>query len=119
MPKPPNPQDPLRAADTLQALTEALVESIESQTGDPEAILEQRAALLAIPLGARGDGGRPEHVETVRARVEALEQTALSVLTRRITETRAALTAVEAGRTATLSYLEAPALPPLLLDRQE
>lgn len=112
--------DPLRTADALQTLTEALVESLESERGDPAAVLEQRAALLAIPLGARRrDGNAKEQLEKVRARVETLEQTALSLLNSRIAETRAALTAVEAGRTAALTYLEEPALPPLLLDRQE
>jgi hypothetical protein len=120
MAEPKAPDDPLAAAQTLLALTEALVLSLEDEAGDPTAILEQRSALLALPFEARPDDPNTrEHLETVRARVEALEQTALTLLTRRITETRVALTAVEAGRTATLSYLEEPALPPLLLDRHE
>lgn len=120
MAEPTNPDEPLAAADALLALTEALVESLESDSGDSTAILEQRSALLAIPLGARRwDGNAREQLENVRARVEALEQTAFSLLNSRIAETRAALTAVEVGRTAALTYLEEPALPPLLLDRQE
>lgn len=111
--------DPLRVAEALEALTVSLLESLEDVTADPEAILARRAALLDLPLDA--PSLTPEarrQVEAVRARVEALEKKAFDALKRRIRETQADLTALRLGRTATRSYLEEPALQPLLLDRQ-
>lgn len=120
MTDPTRPHDPLAAADALEALTEALVGSLEDEAGDPAAILERRVALLAVPFEASSlDGEARERATAVRARVEALEETALSLLNRRIAEAQSALTALEVGRAATRTYLEQPALQPFLLDRQE
>jgi len=113
------PGDPLRIAQALEGLTEALVKSLEGDAGDPEAILERRRALLEAAADTRAAHGEAKRrLEAIRARVVALEETARGLLTRRIGESHAGLAALQVGRAATRTYLEQPGLQPFLLDRR-
>lgn len=113
----PELNDPLAAAEALQALTQELVATLEDETADLTSILERRAALLAVPLDASALGEESrDRARAIGAEVEALQETARELLTRRVSDAQTALAAIEAGRTATRSYLDHPALPPLLVD---
>lgn len=114
------PNDSLATAEALQALTQQLVSALPDEEADLTPVLERRAELLDVPVDASAlDQEARDRARTIGVQVEALEETALELLSHRVAETQAALAAIELGRTATHSYLEHPALPPLLLDRRD
>ncbi|MFQ5830258.1 MAG: hypothetical protein ACE5JD_14040 [Candidatus Methylomirabilia bacterium] len=114
------PNDPLATAEALQALTHQLVTALPDEEADLTPVLERRAELLAVPVDASAlDEEARDRARTIGVRVEALEETALELLSQRVAEIQAALAALDLGWTATHSYLEHPALPPLLVDRRD